>query len=215
MDCHGESGMTGSAGKVAATGLAFIALATVVSGCGSVTRGNLTGCVLPLVRFVGTSMERTIGDGDLLCTVPVQPSSLQRGDIVVFHPPDNPSHTFVKRIIALPGEVLEIDGNRSTPAVLIKVAGQTQFQLLSEPYLPERWTSETFCCRDNGTASNAASPVAVLREGYFVMGDNRNFSADSRSFGFVGAGSITAVVTNDNSERGIYSQLPTLVPSKA
>lgn len=82
----------------------------------------------------------------------------QRGDIVVFRDPTNPSVDLIKRIIALPGEKVEIiDGK-----VYIND------RLLEEPYVHGHWFGNR--------------PAAIVPEGhYFVLGDNRDNSKDSRS----------------------------------
>ncbi len=89
---------------------------------------------------------------------PFQPGGPQRGEIVVFRYPQDPSRNFVKRIIGLPGEqvsiingVTHIDGER-----------------LSEPYLRVRPRNET------------ADYIRLGKDEYFVMGDNRPYSNDSR-----------------------------------
>lgn len=85
----------------------------------------------------------------------------ERGDIITFESPDNPGVTFLKRIIGLPGETLNIiDGkvyinNSDTP--------------LDEPYINKREEPKG----DFG-------PYVIPEGSYFVMGDNRNNSLDSR-----------------------------------
>ncbi len=82
----------------------------------------------------------------------------QRGDIVVFRDPTNPSVDLIKRIIALPGEKVEIAGGK----VYIND------RLLEEPYVQGQWFGDR--------------PAAIVPEGhYFVLGDNRDNSKDSRS----------------------------------
>ena len=82
----------------------------------------------------------------------------QRGDIIVFKYPDDPKQNFVKRVIGVPGDVVEIiDG-------VTYVNGEE----LEEPYL-----NGTPKARDYG-------PYVVPEKCYFVMGDNRNNSHDSR-----------------------------------
>lgn len=80
-----------------------------------------------------------------------------RGDIVVFVPPINPGSDFIKRIIAEPGEVIEIRRGR------VFIDGK----LLEEPYLQARGNDSYNACR-------------VPEDHYFVMGDNRPNSSDSR-----------------------------------
>ena len=85
-------------------------------------------------------------------------SDPQQGDIVVFKYPDDPSQNFVKRVIGTPGDVVEIKGG------VTYVNGE----VLDEPYL-----NETPLPRDFG-------PYEVPEGHYFMMGDNRNNSNDSR-----------------------------------
>jgi len=89
-----------------------------------------------------------------------------RGDIIVFDFPNNPSDDYVKRIIGLPGETVMIDQDGN-----IFVDGQ----LLVEPYL----SSEPY--------GNRIGTWEVPEGSYFVVGDNRNHSSDSRSWGMLAA----------------------------
>lgn len=143
---------------------------------------------LQTVRVDGESMVGTLQNQDLLLASKVSYAfggNPERGDIVVLVPPNDPTRDFIKRVVAVPGDVLEIDGTHQPTQVLLKVGGQGGFQQLKEPYLPEPWTTETFCCKPDGTASATATAVTVPSGQYFVMGDNRNRSSDSRMFGFV------------------------------
>jgi signal peptidase I len=120
------------------------------------------------VHVLGSSMYPTLHDNDLLVASKIsyklhQP---QRGDIIVFKPPDEASRDFIKRIIALPGERLRI----SNGVVYIND------QVLREPYLPEKWTY------NNNWPASGQDQLMPANE-YFVMGDNRNHSSDSRTFG--------------------------------
>ena len=92
------------------------------------------------------------------------------GDIVVFHPPASAHATddYIKRVIGLPGDKIEIR-NRTT-----YVNGQP----LYEPYLLEK-------------PNNNFGPIDVPENSVFVMGDNRNNSADSREWGFLPMENIT------------------------
>lgn len=84
----------------------------------------------------------------------------KRGDIVVFHFPREPSRDFIKRVIALPGETVEVRGGR----VLVNNAP------LEEPYILH-------------DPSYSRDPVVVPEDNYFVLGDNRNNSSDSHVWG--------------------------------
>ena len=87
--------------------------------------------------------------------------SPSRGDVVVFRSPTNIKRDFIKRIIGLPGDVVEIDGE----AGAVKLNGK----VLDEPYV----LGGTSCQRSCG-------PWVVPERAYFVMGDNRQNSSDSR-----------------------------------
>lgn len=150
---------------------------------------------LQTVRVDGTSMVGTLQDQDLLLASKVSydfGANPSRGDIVVLIPPTDPSRDFIKRVIGLPGDTIEIDGGQHPAQVLIKPGGKGPWQLLREAYLPQPWTTLNDCCAADGRASASAEPYTVPQGYYFVMGDNRNFSSDSRSFGPVARKSILA-----------------------
>lgn len=120
------------------------------------------------VHVLGSSMYPTLHDNDLLVAskISYKLHNPQRGDIIVFKPPDEASRDFIKRIIALPGEHLRIVNS------VVYINGQ----VLHESYLPEKWTYN-----NNYPATGEA--VVIPPGEYFVMGDNRNHSSDSRTFG--------------------------------
>ena len=96
----------------------------------------------------------------------------KHGDIIVFQSPPNPDIDFVKRVIGMPGDVIEI-------------RNKTVFrngQPMHEPYA--RFISDRIALGNN------MAPKAVPPGQYFVMGDNRDASEDSRSWGFVPRGHI-------------------------
>jgi signal peptidase I len=99
----------------------------------------------------------------------------RRGDIVVFKYPDEPERDFIKRVIGLPGETLELRNKK------VFVNGQP----LEEPYVhflePASNSQEvtSFDVRER------YGPVRVPDGQYFVMGDNRDNSQDSRYWGFL------------------------------
>ena len=106
------------------------------------------------------SMESTIMTGSRMMGLRVSYwfSDPQRGDIVVFKYPDNPKENFVKRVIGLPGDTVEIIGG------VTYVNGE----VLEEPYLNEEPLPRNY------------GPYEVPEGCYFMMGDNRNHSNDSR-----------------------------------
>lgn len=115
------------------------------------------------------SMQPTLDVGDHIAVTPYRGGAMpQRGDVVVFRLPADPSEFVVKRVIATPGELIETQRGRVT------IGGHA----LSEPYLA-------------GPASTGAiSPQIVPSACYFVMGDNRTASLDSRSWGILPNGFI-------------------------
>jgi signal peptidase I len=149
---------------------------------------------LQTVRVDGESMVGTLQNNDLLLASKISYyfGDPQRGDIVVLIPPSDPTKDFIKRVIGIPGDTIEIDGTKSPTAVLIKPQGKGNWQRLQEPYLPEKWDTMNFCCLPGGTESSAPQPLSIPAGKYFVMGDNRNRSSDSRSFGLVARNKILA-----------------------
>src|SRR2546423_2555388 len=122
------------------------------------------------VHVEGLSMFATLDDNDYLIAnkIDYRLHAPQRGDIVILRPPTNNTTDFIKRIIALPGEKLLIrDG-------VVYINGHR----LDEPYLPEQWTQQT-----NPPPWSIGDGAVIPSTQYFVMGDNRNRSQDSRFFG--------------------------------
>jgi signal peptidase I len=115
----------------------------------------------------GPSMQPGLHTGDLVVVnlLTYDFSAPQRGDVIVFHPPNNPGLQYVKRIIGIPGDVISITPN----AVLVNG------HQLSEPYIYPLAPGEN--------ESPVAIPYVKLGPGqYFVLGDNRLDSTDSRFF---------------------------------
>jgi len=116
------------------------------------------------VRVEGTSMQPELRDQDRLFINKFffRFESIERGDIVVFHYPRDPEKSYIKRVIGLPGDTISIDDGK------VYIDGKR----LLEPYVPRRY-------RDT-----RSMPPMVLPPGeYFVMGDHRSISSDSRDFG--------------------------------
>jgi len=133
------------------------------------------------VHVIGLSMYPTLDNDDYLIATKLDYRfhPPQRGDIIIMRDPYDPSKDFIKRVIAMPGERLLIKGGH------VYINGR----LLTEPYLPsqEQWT-----VNDNWPASGDGEGDVVPANEFFVMGDNRNHSSDSRMFGFVRSDQIEA-----------------------
>ena len=150
------------------------------------------------VHVEGLSMFATLDDNDYLIAnkIDYRLHAPQRGDIIILRPPTDNSKDFIKRIIALPGERLLISDG------IVYINGHK----LDEPYLPEAWT----------TLNNWGGPdgEVVPPNDYFVMGDNRNRSQDSRIFGFISRDRIDGKawfrIWPLNHLGQIYAQLPVL-----
>jgi signal peptidase I len=116
------------------------------------------------VRVEGTSMLPRLEDRDRLFInkFVYHVTAIERGDVVVFHYPRDPEKSYIKRVIALPGDRIVIDRGQ------VLVNGN----LLRETYVPLMY-------RD----SRSMAEMIVPPETYFMMGDHRSISSDSREFG--------------------------------
>lgn len=120
----------------------------------------------------GQSMYPTYEDGELIITniVSLRFQPISRGDVIVFKSPPNQEKDFIKRVIALPGEkILLKDG-------LIYIDGQA---INESSYL------DTNLRTYGGSFLRENNETDIPLGNYFVMGDHRNFSSDSREWGFV------------------------------
>jgi len=120
----------------------------------------------------GDSMVPSFSSGDYLIIdeISYRFGLPQRGDVIVFKYPKNPMHKFIKRIVGLPGETVEIKNDQIT---IYSKDGQKQ--VLDETlYLPSA----------KGTTYGDLQ-VALGEKEYFVLGDNRAYSSDSRSWGIL------------------------------
>ena len=117
-------------------------------------------------RIPSPSMENTIMTGDQIFgnRLSYVKSDPQRYDIVIFYYPDDEKQKFIKRVIGLPGETVQIMEDGS-----IYINGEK----LEESYGREVIQPETI--------GRAAEPIVLGEDEYFVMGDNRNNSSDSRT----------------------------------
>lgn len=116
------------------------------------------------VRVEGTSMLPRLEDSDRLFInkFVYHVSAIERDDVVVFHYPRDHEKSYIKRVIALPGDRIRIDQGQ------VFVNGKP----LTEPYVPKNY-------RDNRSMAELTVPPGS----YFMMGDHRSISSDSRDFG--------------------------------
>ena len=150
------------AGRWAGQGLMSLVLAAVI-----------VLFVYQPVRVEGTSMMPALVDSErvfinrFLYRTGV--GQVQRGDLVVFQSPQDPAKNYIKRIIGTPGDTVELRGG------LVWLNGRE----IQEPYVPEEYRDQ----------SNFG-PVRVPAGHYFVLGDHRSASNDSRVWGPVAGGAI-------------------------
>src|SRR3989338_386795 len=117
----------------------------------------------------GASMEPTFLDHEylLIDEISYRFEKPKRGEVVVFRYPRDPRQFFIKRIIGLPGETVHIKNGYIT----ITRSGSSEEQVINESYLGSE------------IVTNGELSVTVPAGYYFLMGDNRNASLDSRNFG--------------------------------
>lgn len=113
--------------------------------------------VLPVLQISGNSMEPTLNNGEIV--VLVKTAKLKRGDLCGF---SYSNKILIKRVIGLPGDVIVMDARGN-----VTVNGE----LLDEPYISEKGLGEC----------DIEFPFTVPEEQYFLMGDHRETSIDSRS----------------------------------
>jgi signal peptidase I len=135
---------------------------------GSMEPNLLVGDHLLVNKFVfaptASGLERAV--------LPVRP--IRRGDVVVFKFPEEPERDFIKRVIGLPGDTLELRSRR------VFINGQP----IDEPYAHYLFPQG----QDDGAGFDVRErygPVTVPERHYFMMGDNRDNSQDSRYWGFL------------------------------
>lgn len=131
-----------------------------------------------ITQFVGEarqipsgSMEPTIQIGDRVWTdkLFLRFDEIQRGDIVVFTPPERSEYPYIKRVVGVPGDSVEVKGGK------VFINGEP----VAEPYVVE-------------PPIYNYGPVKVPPGEYFVLGDNRNHSNDSHVWGFLRRDKISA-----------------------
>lgn len=131
----------------------------------------------------GDSMLPNFHEGDFLLTEMVSYNLLgripARGDVIVFHSPEQPKLDFIKRIIGLPNEKIKLENGR----IYVINSQYPEGFLLEEPYLREGTQTE-------GRKKIKEGEIFSIGEAYVVFGDNRERSSDSREWGAITKESI-------------------------
>lgn len=124
----------------------------------------------------GSSMEPTFHNNEYILTdkISYRLADPQRGDIIIFKAPNNPEVDYIKRIIAAAGDRIKIDGGE------VYVNGQR---------LDERYITQTTMLIPGGSL-HEGTEITIEPDMFFVMGDNRGHSSDSREFGPIERSSI-------------------------
>ena len=123
----------------------------------------LIDSVIARVRVVNISMLPTLEPGEFLMVnkLAYRFSNVQRGDIIVFHYPQNPAEDFIKRVIGVPGDTVSV----TQGTVYINGQGVDEPYISAPPTYTGQWT--------------------IPEDNVFVLGDNRNQSSDSHQWGNV------------------------------
>jgi signal peptidase I len=123
------------------------------------------------VKVEGTSMMPSLDDQERIFVnkFVYRWEPIERGDIVVFRYPRDPSKSYIKRVIGVPGDQVRIDGGR------VYVNGEA----VEEDYVPPAYADE-----------RSYPEIMVPPHAYFMLGDHRSMSQDSRDFGPVKEGFI-------------------------
>ena len=124
----------------------------------------------------GASMEPTFYTGERILVEKITKhfKEFEVGEVIVLHPPNDDHVDFIKRVIAIPGDIVKI----YNCSVYINRDGQKY--VLDEPYLSEG------TCTSASKRFKEGRSFQLEENEYLVLGDNRNKSADSRSFGLIG-----------------------------
>lgn len=123
----------------------------------------LVRALVHIYSIPSASMTPTLAVGDHIVVTPYYTDEPARGDVIVFHAVTGGEELLVKRVIATPGDLIDSRLGR------VRIGGRT----LAEPYVRRQ------------AATGAIETQIVPSRCYYVLGDNRDDSADSRTWGFV------------------------------
>lgn len=145
------------------------AIAGITTSAVGIMCGGLLLIAIPVyvakpIKIEGQAMMPTLRDGQRVIANKMV-DEIKRGDIVVFWFPDDPSKSYIKRVVGLPGEEVNIEDGKLF----------IDRQKVEEPYLNPEYLSH----------DSLPTPTLVKDHHYFVLGDNRRNSSDSRYWGLV------------------------------
>ena len=149
----------------------------------------LKGFVVTTVNVDGVSMSETLFDSEKVLVNKLD-KSFERKDIIIFEPPDDHKSLYVKRIIGLPNDKLKVYNDKL----------YINDKLVKEPYVYRNNPIKTNFVTGDFDLNSITNLNKVPKGYYFVMGDNRLESNDSRFFGLISEkeikGKVIANVTN-------------------
>jgi signal peptidase I len=160
--------------------------------------------VLPIRYFLfqpfvvkGASMEPNYHNGDYLIVdeISYKLNEPQRGDVIVFRYPNNPADRYIKRIVGLPGETVSIKGGQ------ISIVKEGKALVLDESTYLSGDLIKAWRNRED------LDPVTLGAGQYFVLGDNRNASSDSRVWGLLPEQNIIGRVSLQFSLPGLFNSV--------
>ncbi|MCK4760962.1 MAG: signal peptidase I [Candidatus Aminicenantes bacterium] len=133
--------------------------------------------VVSAYKIEGSSMNSVLKDREriLIYKLAVKNGNIERFDIVVLRKPGNPGSSIIKRVVGLPGEVIEIKKG--------------------DVYIDSKKLPQPFLKKENNFTGIHMNPLLIRRGHYFLIGDNRKFSRDSRYFGEVPGSDILGKAT--------------------
>jgi signal peptidase I len=157
-----------------------------------------SGAMLPTFKVGSHVIVEKFGFGNYqtfgITLMKVKPfKQLDRGDVIVFEYPLNKSLTYIKRVIGMPGDIIEYKNKRLTvnnipiPSAVIEESDELVI-------IEEHFEKNIFRVQNNKFRPSQARAFTVPENYYFVMGDNRDDSQDSRYWGFLPARNILGKV---------------------
>jgi signal peptidase I len=160
----------------------------------AVALGLTARAAVHIYSIPSASMAPTLLAGDQIVVTRYFGGTPQRGDVVVFASPVEPDQLLVKRVIGVPGDLIDSRLGR------VRIGGRT----LAEPYILR------------SVSAGAISSHIVPAESYFMLGDNRDDSTDSRVWGFVHQSAVVGrarlVLWSSSPELGVQARAEAVEP---